>query len=301
MLPPPVGRFLAGQTSPAALEHGRQLDRKNVGTVLHLVGQHHDSRLAAAADAAAYRRLIGDIAATDLRACLSVKPTQLGLDVDEAYFRETLDTVIECARDHGVFVWLDTEDSTTTDPTLDAFEHHAREYSGIGVCVRSNRGRTREDLARLADLPGKVQLVESGNALPDLIGSRADGRTDEAMAEHLRYMFCHFDTGIAVGSHSPATIALTADLHERYGTPYAIQMLMGVRTQAQYELAKHHDLWQYVPYGTDWTAYLVHKLAKQKTSARSVLRALDPLSTQLTTNDTVGKQKNSLAFRPEGK
>lgn len=279
MLPLPVGRFLAGETSSAALEHGRQLDRKNVGAILHLVGQHHDSRLAVAADAAAYRRLIGDIAATDLRACLSVKPTQLGLDVDEAYFRETLDTVIECARDHGVFVWLDAEGPTTTDPTLDAFEHHAREYRGVGVCVRSNRRRTRGDLARLADLPGKVQLVESGDALPGLIGSRDDGRATEAMAEHLRYMFSHFDDGIAVGSHNPATIALAADLHEQYGTPYEVQMLLGVRTQAQYELAKHHDLWQYVPYGTDWTAYLFHRLAEQIKKPTSILRALDPLST----------------------
>jgi len=69
---------------------------------------------------------------------------------------------MERAEEQGVFVWLDMEDHETTDATLDAFEHHAREYEEVGVCIQSNLKRTGEDLARLADLPGKVRLVKGG-------------------------------------------------------------------------------------------------------------------------------------------
>ena len=278
MIPPLVGRFLAGETAPEAIEHARQINENNVGAILNRLGEHHTDRVEAAADAEAYRRLIDDIAATDLRACISMKPTQLGLDIDEACFRENLAAVIERAEEHGVFVWLDMEDHETTDATLDAFEHHAREYGEVGVCVQSNLKRTGEDLARLADLPGKVRLVKGGYTPPRSVAYRDSERVNEEFRVDLRYMFQHFEDGIAVGSHDPAMITLAKDLHDTYGTPYEVQMLMGVRTAAQYDLAEHHDIWQYAPYGTEWPAYFYRRLAERKENASFALRALNPLS-----------------------
>jgi proline dehydrogenase len=109
MLPPVARRFVAGEEAATALEHARQLNDRSVGALLNLLGEHHADRGPADADAAAYRRLVEDIAGADLRARLSVKPTQLGLAADEAVFRENLGTVVEHADDHDVFVWVDME------------------------------------------------------------------------------------------------------------------------------------------------------------------------------------------------
>jgi len=274
MIPPVARRFLAGETAAGALDHAARLDERGVGAILNLLGEHYTDRGDARADCRAYCRLVEDLARTDLRACLSVKPTQLGLDISESCFREHLDHVVTHAADRDVFVWLDMEDHTTTDATLDAFETQAREHGSVGVCVQANRRRTGDDLDRLAGVPGKVRLVKGAYDPPADLAYQSRKRVDEAIADNLRQMFRAFEGGVALGSHDPDLVALAADLHARYGTPYEIQMLMGVRTGAQYDLANHHDLWQYAPYGRRWLSYFYRRLTESSESALFALRAL---------------------------
>jgi len=274
MIPPVARRFLAGETAAGALDHAARLDERGVGAILNLLGEHYTDRGDARADCRAYCRLVEDLARTDLRACLSVKPTQLGLDISESCFREHLDHVVTHAADRDVFVWLDMEDHTTTDATLDAFSAQARQHGSVGVCVQANRRRTGDDLDRLAGVPGKVRLVKGAYDPPADLAYQSRKRVDEAIADNLRQMFRAFEGGVALGSHDPDLVALAADLHARYGTPYEIQMLMGVRTGAQYDLANHHDLWQYAPYGRRWPSYFYRRLTESSESALFALRAL---------------------------
>lgn len=277
MIPPVARRFLAGETAPEAIQHTERLNEKNVSAILNLLGEHYTDRRDVAADTRVYCDLITDITQTGLDACLSVKPTQLGLDISEGCFRHHLDAIIEAASEHDVFVWIDMEDYPTTDATLDAFEHHALEYGQVGVCVQANLRRTGEDLKRLATLPGKVRLVKGAYNPPPAIAYQSDERIDEQTREHLRYMFEQFEDGVALGSHDPELVTLAADFHERYGTPYEIQMLMGVRTQAQYDLAAHHEVWQYVPYGDRWASYFYRRMTERSENVTFALRALTPL------------------------
>lgn len=274
MIPPFAGQFLAGETAPEAIAHATELNDNNVGAILNLLGEHYDDRRDAAADASAYRNLIVDIDRADLRACVSVKPTQLGLDISEAYFRENLALVVSEARDREVFVWIDMEDHETTDATLDAFEHHAREYDGVGVCIQANLRRTGDDLERLASLPGKVRLVKGAYNPPTSVAYQDSDRIERAIRDSLRFMFREFDDGVALGSHDPKLVTLAADLHATYGTPYELQFLMGVRTGAQYDLANHHEMWQYVPYGNRWLSYFYRRMTERRENIGFALRAL---------------------------
>jgi proline dehydrogenase len=198
--------------------------------------------------------------------------------VSEATFRKHLNAVVERAAAADVFVWVDMEAHDTVGATLDAFETQARKHDGgVGVCVQANLRRTGEDLERLAELPGKVRLVKGAYNPPVAVAYQSRERIDEQAAEHLRYMFREFDDGIALGSHDPALITLAADLHATYGTPYEIQMLMGVRTGAQRDLSQHHDLYQYVPYGQKWPAYLYRRMTERTENVTFALRALAPL------------------------
>jgi proline dehydrogenase len=90
----------------------------------------------------------------------------------------------------------------------------------------------------------------------------------------LRITFEHYEDGIAVGSHDPAMVECAADLHAEHGTPYEVQMLMGVRTDAQYELAGEVDVWQYVPYGDRWLSYFYRRLTERTENITFALRAL---------------------------
>lgn len=274
MLPPIASNFIAGETEEAALEYVEQLNERDVGGILNLLGEHYDDYGDATADADTYVRLVEEISDRDVDACISVKPSQLGVDVSERLFERNFERIVEAA---DCFVWLDMEDHTTTDVTLDTFERHARETDGnVGVCVQANLHRTGDDLARLADVPGKVRLVKGAYSEPKAL-SYTDGETvDTVYRDQLSYMFREFEEGIAVGSHDPAMIEHARDLHDEHGTPYEIQMLMGVRESAQFGLAAESEaeVYQYIPYGTKWLSYFYRRMRERKENISFVARAI---------------------------
>ncbi len=145
MLPPIANRFVAGDSPAEALEHVRRLNERDVNGIVNLLGEHHDDRESVDDDAAEYRRLVADIAGSRLAAAVSVKPSQLGLDLGEDVFRTTLAAVVDAAAERDVFVWIDMEDHTTTDATLDAFEASRgnTRAASASVCRPISAGRER--------------------------------------------------------------------------------------------------------------------------------------------------------------
>ena len=255
--------------------------------ILNHLGEHYEARESADADADAYVGLVKAIAERDVDACISVKPSQIGLVVGDDVFTENLARIVSAANgpeatESGgatTFAWIDMEDCETTDVTLDAFERHATATDGnVGVCVQANLKRTREDLERLAALPGEVRLVKGAYDEPAEISYKEKARVDEAYRKNLRYMFKAFDDGVAVGSHDPAMIADARELHGKHGTPYEAQMLTGVREAAQFGLASNPDVdaevYQYIPYGSKWFSYFYRRIRERKSNALFALRAV---------------------------
>ncbi|AGB38387.1 proline dehydrogenase family protein [Natronococcus occultus] len=275
MIPPIASRFVAGEAPAEALDHVRQLNDRNVKAIVNLLGEHYDDREDADADAREYRELVEDIARSDLGATVSVKPSQIGLDFGEDVFRENLEEIVETAADRGVFVWIDMEDHTTTDATLDAYEELAREHDGgVGVCVQANLRRTREDVRRLADVPGKIRFVKGAYDEPAEIAYKNRETVNREYKALLEYAFENFEDGIAIGSHDPAMIDRAIELHEEHGTDFEIQMLMGVRNDAQFNLAEEYEVYQYVPYGGRWKSYFYRRAMERKENLWFAVRAI---------------------------
>ena len=274
MIPPIASRFVAGETERDVLAHARALDAEGINSICNLLGEHYDSPEPAAEDREAYCSLIEGIGETGLDASVSVKPSQLGLGVSEECFRANLERVVERAAEHGAFVWLDMEDHTTTDATLDAYTDHVDEYEDLGVCVQANLKRTPEDLHRLADHAGKVRLVKGAYDEPTEVAHREKSRVDEAYRECLDVMFAEFDGGIAVGSHDPTMVEYAKERHDISGTDFEIQMLMGVREDAQRDLAEQYEVHQYVPYGDRWFSYFYRRMMERRENLLFGLRAL---------------------------
>lgn len=273
MIPPIASRFVAGETPAEALEYTRDLNQRNVNVILNLLGEHYHEREPADEDAEVYLRLLEDIERSDLSACVSIKPSQVGLDVGTHVYRDNMERIADAADD--TFVWIDMEDHTTTDATLDLFEQLALEHDGgVGVCVQANLKRTKDDLERLADLPGKVRLVKGAYDEPPELAYKEKERVNAAYREYLEFMFQEFDDGIAVGSHDPAMIEYATELHDEYGTDFEIQMLMGVREDAQEELAEEYEVWQYVPYGDKWMSYFYRRVMERKENLLFAARAV---------------------------
>lgn len=272
MIPPIADRFVAAETGAGALDRARRLNDRDVGAIVNLLGEHYRDRTRADSDVVAYRRLAADIDASPLRACLSVKPTQIGLAASEAAFRQNLDRIVSHARDHGVFVWIDMEDYATVGPTLDAFE--ALTAGDMGVCLQANLKRTEADLGRLADLPGKIRLVKGAYDPPSDEAYPDRGAVNAAYRRLLSQAFQSYDSGVAVATHDRALVDHAIALHETHGTPFEIQMLMGVREELQFSLARDYDVWQYIPYGPHWLSYFGRRVVERRENLRFALRAI---------------------------
>jgi len=274
MIPPIASRSIAGEGPAEAIDHARRLNERSIGALLNLLGEHYEAQECATADAEAYCWLLEDPSGTDVRACVSVKPSQLGLDIEDDLLREQLWRIVETAAPEG-FVWIDMEDHTTVDATLDAYETAARETPWTaGVCLQANLRRTREDLRRLVDVPGKVRLVKGAHDLPRSIAYRDQDRVNEAHESLLDLAFREFDRGVAVATHDPRMIERATALGAEHGTGFQIQMLTGVREAAQSDLARDHELHQYVPYGTAWLSYFYRRVTERRENLRFALRAL---------------------------
>jgi proline dehydrogenase len=286
MIPPIASRFVAGETAAEALHRARELDGRGVGTILNLLGEHYVERGPADEDVETYCDLVADIGADDARACISVKPSQAGLDVGadgdrptdhgREVFRENVGRIVETAREADVFVWLDMEDHSTTDATLDVYEDLAREFDGgVGVCVQANLTRTSVDLDRLAAVPGKVRLVKGAYDEPTSVAYQSTQRVNEAYRDLIEQAFEQFDDGVAVGSHDPEMIDHALELAESHDTGFEVQMLMGVREDAQFDLAADGvEVWQYVPYGRKWKSYFYRRLMERKENLLFAARAI---------------------------
>jgi proline dehydrogenase len=276
MIPPIANRFVAGESPLVAIDHAAQNDNDDINTILNLLGEHHDDPEEAIADTNTYCSLVDEIAISGVNACVSVKPSQIGLEISSEEFESNLDNIVGRAADHEVFVWIDMENYTTTDLTIDAYEKLALKYNGgVGICLQANLKRTRDDLNRLADVPGKVRLVKGAYDEPKSIAYKDKSRVDEAYRTLLEDAFKHHEDGIAVGSHDPVMIEYAHQLHEKYGTPYEIQMLMGVREDAQQNLAGEGvDIYQYVPFGSRWLLYFYRRIRERKENLFFAARAV---------------------------
>jgi len=276
MIPPIANNFVAGESPAAALDHVRAMNADDVNVILNLLGEHYDDPEPAKEDAATYRRLLTEVAGTDLDACVSVKPSQLGLDVSVDLFAENLRAVVAAAHEHDAFVWCDMEDADTTDDTLDTFIELAAEFPWtLGQCLQSNLKRTHDDLADLVDVPGKLRLVKGAYDEPAGIAYTEKDRVDEAYRADIEYLFAERDRGVAVGSHDPEMIALARRLGETHGTDYETQMLMGVREDAQRDLAAQGvEVWQYAPYGDKWLSYFYRRIRERKENALFAAKAI---------------------------
>ena len=275
MIPPVASRFVAGETVPEALEHARRTNQAGVGVILNLLGEHYEDRQDADADAAAYERLCADLADAGLRACVSVKPTQLGLSVSETAYHENYRRVAAAAADAGVFLWTDMEDATTTDATLDAVCALAPAFPDrLGVCLQANLRRTPADVARLADLPVAVRLVKGAYDEAPGIAHQDRAAVDAAYRDLLDRLFAQ-GTDTAVGSHDPAMLDYGLARAAETDADVEVQMLMGVREREQDRLASEGvDVWQYAPYGTEWAAYFYRRVRERRENLLFAARAV---------------------------
>lgn len=271
-------RFVAGETLVEGIAAAQDLVRRGRTVTLDLVGEHVDSHDEAEHATSDYLEAVAAMAQTEVRSGLSVKPSQLGSELDEGRARDRLRRIAESAGRAGLHVTLDMEDSTTTETTIRLVEGlHADGMQHVGCAVQAYLHRTSEDLARLNELGASVRLCKGAYAEPAGLAYQ-DRQTIEAA-----YLSCAADllkdgTYPRFATHDHRLIgAIRRDARrlERSNDEYEFQMLYGVRTDVQDRLVDiGESLCVYLPYGRAWYAYFMRRLAERPANLWFFARAL---------------------------
>ncbi|MGE0393829.1 MAG: proline dehydrogenase family protein [Vicinamibacterales bacterium] len=271
-------RFIAGETIDEALVAAKAIQDQGYLLTLDYLGESVRTPAAATAATDEYLRLIRVIAQAGVERNISLKLTQLGLDIDRATCVDNLRRILTPAAEQGFFIRVDMEDSGHTQQTLDIFETlWKHDYRNVGVVLQSYLRRTDADLTRVLGLGARVRLVKGAYKEPRQVAfpRRADVE-DHFIAAMKRLL----DSGQyhAIATHDPAMIEATIAYARERGIPndrFEFQMLYGIRRDLQASLlARGYRMRIYLPFGKEWFPYFMRRLGERPSNVGFLLRSL---------------------------
>jgi proline dehydrogenase len=276
-----VERFVAGETRDEALTVVRTLDADGVHATLDHLGEDITTRAEAERSRDAYLSLLDGLAGLDLGtgAEVSVKLSAFGQALPDGHdvALELVRPVVERATAIGTTVTLDMEDHRTVDSTLAALAELRKEHPGTGAVLQAMLFRTEDDAKALAVTGSRVRLVKGAYHEPPTVAHQKKKDVDAAYARCLEILMAGPGYPM-VGSHDPRMIARAHELaaqHSRAADSWEVQMLYGIRPDEQRRLATAGTrVRAYVPYGVDWYAYFMRRLAERPANVGFFLRSL---------------------------
>ena len=270
-------RYVAGSRLEDAIATVQKLAQQGCCSTVDVLGEAVTGRRHADAAVAAYHELLETITAESLPAHVSLKPTQMGLNIDYSFCRDNIASVLESAHAKGIFVRIDMEDSPTTDATLRVYHELIQRYpKGTGVALQARLRRTLADATALAKPDANVRLCKGiylepravayeerdiiRTAFVHALGILLEGGTHVGIATHDEWLVCE-------------ALAMIHRLHLGKDR-YEFQMLLGVDPELRHILTEAgHRLRVYVPFGSHWYPYSVRRLRENPTIARVGLEA----------------------------
>ncbi len=271
-------RFVAGETVADAIRAAQAIEAQGLTQTLDLLGESVSSEQDAHAATDACLAMMPAMVDADIARNISIKLTQLGLDLDRELCVTNLRAILARARDDGFFVRIDMENSPYTEATLDIFEQVWREgLTNVGVVLQSALRRSEADLARVLALGARVRLVKGAYQEPASEAYQSAHEVDEAYLRLLRPLLSE-GTFPAIATHDPAMIDATKALVRELRLPadrFEFQMLYGVRRDLQASLhAEGYGMRVYIPFGRDWFPYFMRRLGERPANVAFVVRSM---------------------------
>ena len=265
-----VSRFMPGETLDDALGAAETLRSKKIGTVFTHLGENVKDRGEAQQVAEHYLEVLERIRERGLQAEISVKLTQLGLDLSPDLCFGYLESIIGRAEKNSI-VWIDMEASNYVDVTLDLYRGALRAYPNVGVCLQAYLRRTKDDLAKLLPMRPSIRLVKGAYSEPPEIAFPRKQDVDEHYfvlgKEMLRAKKENRCGRAAFGTHDVGLIRRLSEYASTEGfrkADFEVQMLYGIQRAEQERLANEGCISiVLVAYGRYWYPWFVRRLAER--------------------------------------
>ncbi|GBD06970.1 Proline dehydrogenase 1 [bacterium HR21] len=277
-------RYIAGTELEDALRSAEQFAARGIWSTLDVLGEFvtewsHAQRYAEQAEA-----VLRAIAQRQLPAYLSVKLTALGIDIEPERSYGLLRYLVDQARQRGLFVRIDMENSPYTDITL-AFYRRLRQegYDNVGIVIQAYLRRSRDDVESLLPLRPAIRLCKGIYIEPPEIAYRS---RDEVRRNYKELLEMLLRSGVhtAIATHDEELLRFAEEALRRYDVPkerYEFQMLLGVRPERRELLRQQgHPVRVYIPFGHHWYGYSLRRLRENPNIVAHILRALFRLDRQ---------------------
>jgi len=252
-----------------ALRVAETINKQGMAVTIDSLGESVTSEAEAKAAAQIYHRLLDAIAGRNLKANISVKLTQMGLNLSPALAESIAESLAEHAQAKGSFVRIDMEDSSLTQATLDIVRRlHAKPElrSAIGIVIQAYLYRSQADIEELLAEGIRVRLCKGAyNESPEV----AFPRKADVDANYVRLSCLLLSSPIYHGlaTHDEAMVAAVKSYASQHGidrSRFEFQMLFGVRRDLQRKLVREgFNVRVYLPFGSDWYPYFMRRLAER--------------------------------------
>ena len=276
-----VTRFMPGETVEEALDAAEFFRPRGIGILFTQLGENLTQLSEAEAVAAHYHSLLDMIAARGMDAEISVKPTQLGLDLDREAALGLLSGLADHAAQRNALLWLDMEGSSYTDATLELYRSLKEKHPNVGICLQAYLRRTPADVHALLPLKPAIRLVKGAYDEPASIAFRRKDEVDSAYQSLCVLMLPYAAAGdlrLGMGTHDTKLIERVAAHADGVGVAkdaFEVEMLYGIRQKEQLRLASEgYRVLALIAYGEAWYAWYMRRLAERPANVFFALRQI---------------------------
>lgn len=274
-------RFMPGEKLEDALAATRELERGGMPTILTRLGENLASEADATAVGDHYLHAQEQVRAAGVKSEMSVKLTQLGLDLSPETARANLVRIAAHAETIGRTVWVDMEGSAYTQATLDLYRRVRAERANVGIAIQAYLRRTAADLETLVPLGAAIRLVKGAYDEPERIAFRSRREVDESYVRLAERMLARpsLDAGVfpGFGTHDERIVSHLQQHAAANGVGkdrFEFEMLYGIRRDLQARLAAEgHRSRVLISYGEAWFPWYMRRLAERPANVWFVVRS----------------------------
>jgi len=270
-------RFVSGQTIHEAIPAVRHLNSFGILTTLDVLGENVSDRRAAEVAVAAYLETLDWIQREGLRSNVSLKLTQMGLDIDRDCCLDNVARVCERAAARNNFVRIDMEGSAYTERTLNLFYELFEKHRNVGIVIQAYLHRSEQDVRNLIELGARVRLCKGAYKEPPNLAVQTMAAVRQNFMS-LASLLLRQGTHPAIATHDDVLLSWTRKYIAQHKLPkdgFEFQMLYGVRSHTQRKLAEQgYPMRVYVPFGTHWLPYFYRRIRERKENVGFVLKHL---------------------------
>lgn len=264
---------VAGTNIAEVMDSIKELNSHGISCTVDKLGEFVHDKSEATAAKEEILAVIEAIYQNRVDAHISLKPSQLGLDIDYAFCYENLKEIVALADQYNIFVNIDMEDYNRLQPSFNILEELSKEYQNIGTVIQAYFLRAKEDIQKFKDY--RLRIVKGAYKESNDVAYQEKEDIDRNYIELLEYHLLNGKfTSIATHDHHIINhIKQFIKNHQIPKEKYEFQMLYGFRRDMQLELAKEgYNFCTYVPFGQDWYGYFMRRLAERPQNIELVIK-----------------------------